>query len=195
MKKRSDFVKKLVLIAVLTSVTVVLQIIAIPSRSFLPFSITFSLFPIVIGAALCGPVAGAWLGFSFGVTVLLSGDAAAFLAINPAGAIITVLLKGTLAGLAAGLIYTVASKICKNVYFRVFCAALIAPIVNTGIFLLGCKFFFMDTISSWAEAAGSSSVGAYILGAFIGINFIIEICVNIVFCPFIMRILRIRKAG
>ena len=40
---------------------------------------------IVVGAALYGPLAGAWFGFVFGLVVLLSGDAAAFLVVSPLG--------------------------------------------------------------------------------------------------------------
>ena len=81
-KNGKSFTKNLTMVAILTAITVVLQIVALVSRPFLPFSITLSLFPIVIGAALCGPVTSSWLGFAFGVTVLLSGDAAAFLTVN-----------------------------------------------------------------------------------------------------------------
>ena len=77
-KNGKSFTKNLTMVAILTAITVVLQIVALVSRPFLPFSITLSLFPIVIGAALCGPVTSSWLGFAFGITVLLSGDAAAF---------------------------------------------------------------------------------------------------------------------
>ena len=190
-KNGKSFTKNLTIVAILTSITVVLQIVALVSRPFLPFSITLSLFPIVIGAALCGPVTSSWLGFAFGVTVLLSGDAAAFLTVNIPGTIITVLAKGTLAGLAAGLVYKLASKV--NGYFGVFCSAIVAPIVNTGVFLLGCKLFFMDTITSWAEAAGSPNVGSYIILSFVGINFLIELGVNMVCSPIILRLINIRK--
>lgn len=194
-KNGKSFTKNLTMVAILTAITVVLQIVALVSRPFLSFSITLSLFPIVIGAALCGPVTSSWLGFAFGVTVLLSGDAAAFLTVNIPGAIpgtiITVLAKGTLAGLAAGLVYKLASKV--NGYFGVFCSAIVAPIVNTGVFLLGCKLFFMDTITSWAEVAGSPNVGSYIILSFVGINFLIELGVNMVCSPIILRLINIRK--
>ena len=186
-KNGKSFTKNLTMVAILTAITVVLQIVALVSRPFLPFSITLSLFPIVIGAALCGPVTSSWLGFAFGVTVLLSGDAAAFLTVNIPGTIITVLAKGTL----AGLVYKLASKV--NGYFGVFCSAIVAPIVNTGVFLLGCKLFFMDTITSWAEAAGSPNVGSYIILSFVGINFLIELGVNMVCSPIILRLINIRK--
>ena len=75
----------------LTAIVVVLQAMAIAIR-FGVFNITLVLVPIVVGAALYGWKAGAWLGFVFGVVVLFT-DAGAFLAINIPGTIITVLLK------------------------------------------------------------------------------------------------------
>lgn len=44
------------------------------------------------------------------MTVLLTGDANLFLAVNIPGTIITVILKGTLAGAAAGFVYKLISK-------------------------------------------------------------------------------------
>ena len=83
-------------VALFTAIVVVLQFLGAFIR-FGPFSISLVLIPIVVGAALYGPWAGAWLGFVFGVVVLLSGDAAAFLVISPIGTILVVLLKGALA--------------------------------------------------------------------------------------------------
>ena len=67
-------------------------------------------------------------------------------------------------------------------------AAVAAPIVNTGVFLLGCSVFFLDTVKGWAVAAGAESVGAYMFVGFVGINFLIELAVNIVLCPVIVRV-------
>ena len=96
-------------LAILTAIVVVLQLLGSFIR-FGPFSVSLVLVPIVIGAALFGMGGGAWLGFVFGVVVLLSGDAAAFLPIHVFGTVLTVLLKGTLAGLAAGFIHTLLVK-------------------------------------------------------------------------------------
>ncbi|MBQ5901601.1 MAG: ECF transporter S component, partial [Clostridia bacterium] len=92
---RKEKTKVLVLSAVLTALVVVLQLLG----SFIklgPFSISLVLIPIVLGAATCGKGVGAWLGLTFGVTVLLSGDAAAFMSISVIGTIVTVLAKGLL---------------------------------------------------------------------------------------------------
>ena len=188
MAEKKFSTRKLTGLAILTALVVILQFLPIKGPFFL---ITLTLIPIVIGSALYGAFAGAWLGFIFGVTVLLSGDAAAFLTINIPGTIATVLVKGTLAGLAAGLVYKLASKV--NRYFGVICAALVAPVVNTGIFLLGCRLFFMDTVNGWAAASGYENVGAYMILSLVGINFLIELGVDLVCSPVILRLINIRK--
>ena len=67
--KRKD--RRLTGLALLTAIIVVLQIVA-SFIKFGPFSITLALAPIIIGAALFGKGAGAWLGGVFGVVVLLA---------------------------------------------------------------------------------------------------------------------------
>ena len=84
-------VQTLVGMGILTAIVIVLQGLASAIR-FGPFSITLVLAPIIIGAAFYGWKAGAWLGFVFGVMVLLT-DAGAFLAINVPGTIITCLCR------------------------------------------------------------------------------------------------------
>lgn len=182
--------KKMVGIAMLTAVVVALQLLG-SFIKFGTFSISLVLIPIVVGTALYGIGAGAWLGLAFGVTVLASGDASLFLAVNPAGAVITVLLKGTLAGVCAGLIYKLIEK--KNKYAAVVASAVVCPLVNTGVFLLGCLVFFMDTIRQWAAGMGFESAGTYMLVGLVGVNFLIELGVNVVLGPVIVRIVNIGK--
>ena len=76
----------------------------------------------------------------FGAVVLLSGDATAFFAENVFGTVLTVLLKGAACGFAAGLTYRLLAK--YNKYAAVVAAAVVRPLVNTGVFLLGCLLFF-----------------------------------------------------
>lgn len=98
MKTQKMSTQSLVLCAIMTALVIILQFMG----AFIKlgtFSISLVLVPIVIGAAICGVGAGAWLGFVFGIVVLLSGDAAAFLAVSVPGTIITVLAKGTACGL------------------------------------------------------------------------------------------------
>lgn len=181
----SEKTKALVGTSILTAIVIVLQSLSIGIR-FGTFCITLVLIPIVVGAAIYGWKTGAWLGFVFGVVVLLT-DAQAFLAINIPGTIITCVLKGVLAGLCAGLVYQLIEK--SNRWLAAIVAAVVSPIVNTGIFLLGCMLFFMDTISQWAEGAGFASAGTYMIVGLVGFNFLIEMGVNIILSSVIIRIL------
>jgi uncharacterized membrane protein len=148
------------------------------------------LVPIVVGSAVYGWKAGAWLGFAFGVAVLLSGDAAAFLAVDVFGTILVVLLKGTLCGLLAGLLYKLLSK--ANQVIAVFGAAILCPLVNTGVFLIGCRIFFYETVAEWGAALGFENAAAYMFLGLAGVNFLIELGVNIVLAPMIVRLIKMR---
>lgn len=192
MQNNTGKTRKLTGIAIFTAIVVVLQLLGSFIR-FGPFSISLVLIPIVVGAAMYGTAAGAWLGFIFGLVVLLSGDAAAFLGVNALGTIITVIAKGTLAGLCAGLVFRALAK--KNTYVAVIASAIVCPVVNTGVFLLGCLLFFMETINGWAAAAGFASAGAYMIVALVGLNFVFELLVNVVLSPVIVRIISIGKKG
>lgn len=192
MQSNTGKTRKLAGIAIFTAIVIVLQLLGSFIR-FGPFSISLVLIPIVVGAAMYGVAAGAWLGFIFGLIVLLSGDAAAFLGVNAIGTIITVIAKGTLAGLCAGLVYRALEK--TNTYVAVIASAVVCPVVNTGVFLLGCLIFFMDTITGWATEAGFASAGTYMIVGLVGLNFVFELLVNVVLSPVIVRIIAIGKKG
>ena len=112
-------------VAIFTALVIILQLLG-SFIKFGPFSISLTLIPIVVGAALYGPSAGAWLGLVFGITVLLSGDAAPFLVVSAFGTVLTVLLKGALAGLLAGIVYKALRN--TNIWVASVCAALICPV-------------------------------------------------------------------
>ena len=178
--------QKIVGIGLFTAIVVALQLLA-ASIKFGPFSITLVLAPIVIGAALYGIGAGAWLGAAFGVSVLISGDSAAFMTINPAGTVVTVLLKGMLAGLIAGLIYKALEKTNKTV--AVVLAGIACPIVNTGIFLAGCYLFFQE----WLVSVFGTTGFATVVTGLVSVNFAVELGINMVLASVIVRIIDIGK--
>ncbi len=193
MKTQKLTTKNMVLAAILTALVIILQFMGAFVKLG-PFSISLVLIPIVIGAASCGKGIGAWLGFVFGIVVLASGDAVAFLAINPLGTVLTVLLKGTLCGYLAGLSYKALEK--SNRTLAVAVSAVVCPLVNTGIFLLGCLAFFMGTIAEWAQGFGfGNNVAEYMIFGLVGANFLFELLTNIILSPIIVRLLSIRKAN
>ena len=191
MNQKNTNTQKIVGLGLFTAIVVVLQLLG-SFIKFGTFSVSLVLVPVVIGAALYGAGAGAWLGFVFGVVVLLSGDAAAFLGVNVLGTILTVLAKGALAGLASGLVYKAIEN--KNRTLAVALAAVACPVVNTGVFLLGCLLFFMETISAWADAAGlGANVGQFMIVGLVGAHFLFELLFHAVLSPVILRLIRIGK--
>ena len=188
--KSGELTRKLVLGGLLTALVIVLQLLGSFIR-FGPFSISLVLVPIVVGAATCGPIVASFLGLAFGVTVLLSGDAAAFLAIHAPGTILVVLAKGLLCAAAAGVVYLLLHRINRTL--GVVVAAVVCPIVNTGIFLIGCRLFFWDTVAAWGAAAGFANAAAYAFLGLAGANFLFELAFNLLLSPVIVRLLDIQK--
>lgn len=169
--------------AVLTALVIVLQYLSMAIR-FGTFSITLSLTPIVIGAVCCGVGMGVWLGLILGITVLLTGDAAPFWAVTASGTFITVIAKGIACGFFPALIFKLLKGLNRSVASAV--AAIICPIANTGVFLLGCAIFFVPTLIEWY-----GNVTAFLTTIF-GFNFIIELVLNIVLTPVIIRLINMK---
>lgn len=191
MSNTSQKTKKLTMLALLTAIVVVLQALAISIR-FGVFTITLVLAPIIVGAALYGAAAGAWLGFVFGVVVVLT-DAGPFLAVSVIGTIITCVSKGVLSGLAAGGVYRLLEK--KNGLVASICAGICAPVVNTGVFLIGCRLFFYETVAGWGAALGFENTFLYMIVSFVGVNFLIELGINLVLSSAIVQLVRMGRKG
>ena len=190
MAKKSVDVTKITYIALFTAIVAVLQGGLGGAIQFGIFNVTVVLLPTVVGAALCGKIAGAWLGFVFSLIVLVSGQATFFLEMNIPGTIITVVLKGTLAGFGAALTYDLFKKI--NRFVAVMSAAIVSPIINTGIYLVGCRLFFFDYIKGEALGKGVSAFG-YIIFFAVGFNFVFELLVNIILAPVAVRLIDMKN--
>lgn len=190
--------QRMVTLAVLAALVVVLAVAgAIPVGAF---TITLTLVPIVIGAILYGWQGGALLGAIFGMIVsiqVVTGAAGLFstamLEYNAFVTIITCVVKGAAAGLLAGLFFGWFSKV--NYYLGVVLAAVIAPIANTGIFSVVCLTVFRSlVVNALGTSAGSGLLMAFIAG-FIGVNFVLELSINVILAPVIMRIVKIVGKG
>ena len=184
-------VKKMVSIALLMALVVVMQLLTGIIPPIGGFSISLVLIPIVLGAALYGPAAGALLGATFGVVVYINcvtgadpGGAMVFQA-SPILCFLVVMSKGILAGLAAGGMYGLLKK--KNTYLAIVCAAIVCPIVNTGVFVISMVLFFIEILSAWA---GGGDIAGYILTGLIVANFLPELLINVVFSPASQRVIQ-----
>ena len=186
-------IHRMVGIALLIAVMVVLQFIGtIFPIKIGPVSISLVLIPIVIGAAVYGPSAGAILGAAFGVLANIfcangmDGGGQMVFQASPVLCIVVVMLKGTCCGLAAGWVYKLLAN--KNSYVAMLCAAIVCPVVNTGIFLLGMRLFFMDVLRVWANG---SDVAGYVLTGLILVNFLPELALNVLVSPAAQRIINV----
>lgn len=188
MSKKSN-VYRLTGLAILTAIIIVLQIFTTFVK-FGPFSITLALIPMVVGAAMYGVGAGAYLGAVLGVVVTImcitGGDVGGAMvwAANPFLCAIMCVVKTAAAGCVAGLIYKALHK--KNRLLAVILAAIVSPIVNTGIFIIGMLIFFKDLLASWA---GGSDILTYIIIGLTGVNFLVELGTNVVLSPVVVKII------
>ena len=119
MKRQQMSTRTMVVAAMMTALVVILQYMGAIVK-FGPFSVSLVLIPIVIGTITCGEFVGAWLGFVFGLVVLLTGDAAPFMAVNIPGTIITVLIKGIACGYVSGACYKLINKILSSLFVSFF---------------------------------------------------------------------------
>lgn len=188
-------IRKLSELALLTAIVLVFQMLG----GFIhigPTSVSLVLVPIVIGAILTGPGGGAFLGFVFGLITYSAGVTgtdfftATLFASQPIATGVICLAKGTLAGLVPGLIYQALSQ--KNSFLASVLAAAAAPIVNTGIFILGGLFLVNGTLTENLAAFGASgqTVVYFLIIGCAGINFIAEFFVNLVVSPAIHTVVR-----
>ncbi len=191
-KTKSRFnINKLTLLALMTALVVVFQCIAL----FVPIGFNvgaFALVPIVIGSAMLGPLAGAWLGFVFGFIVAVSGAAGPYYSlVQPhwlgiTATIAVVLLKGTIAGFVSGLVYKLFEK--KNSLAAIIAASITCPVINTAIFALACFTFFFPGISA---SAPGKNILVIVFGSHISWNFFVELGICLVFSTVSERIIRI----
>ena len=191
---KNQKIKRMAGIALLMALVFVMQFVSGMIPPVGGFSISLVLIPIVLGAAVFGPGAGALLGATFGAIVYINcvtgadpGGAMVFQA-NPILCFLVVMGKGILAGLAAGWVYRLISG--KNRFVAMLCAAIVCPVVNTGVFIACMRTFFMDVLAAWA--AGSQLLG-YILSGLVLANFVPELIINIVLSPASATIIKVVK--
>ena len=195
-KRNNKSVYKLVITAIFMALTAFLQLFA---SSFTVGTVSFSivLIPIVLCGILAGPLGGTLCGLTFGVITMIGGltggdlFTATLMQSGARGFIITTLIclvKATAAGFVSALVY----KAIKNNFVAVVCASATAPIVNTGLFILGA--LTMSDILSEAFTGGASVIQFLVIGC-AGVNFIIELLVNLIFAPAIYQLIKAVSKG
>ena len=191
--------------ALLSALVVVLQLVG----TFIkigPLPMSLVLVPIVMGACLLGVRAGGVLGFLFGIVTAVMGIVGAdgFSAIlfqaRPFWFVVLCLAKATAAGLGAGLIYQFLEKPlgAKSKTAQTVIASVAAPILNTGVFVLGMLVFYFNVLTdlpsifpkAFSQFGGEMEV--LFLGL-AGVNFLGEFVVSLLLAPAIVRVVDIVK--
>jgi len=186
----SQKIKKLVGIATLTALVVGLQFLS-NYVSFGSISITLALIPIAMGAILYGPLVGFFLGAVMGGIVLTAPSTGGFLQHNLVATVFLCLLKTGLAGLVSGLLFKLfahlaknkENKKTKNAFFAagIIVAALVVPVINTGLFILGATIFFIGLFGDFIT----------IINIVITTNFLVEFLVSAVLSPALVTLVRV----
>ena len=187
-------ISRMVQLAILLAVVVVLQCflgsIKVGATSF-----SVVLVPIVVGALILGPAAGAFLGFAFGLEILIYGISGQDVFTNmlfqahPVFTAIICLGKGAAAGWGAGMVYKLVVK--ASSFWASVAAAATAPILNTGLFILGGLTLVRGTLEANLAAFGADSVVVFLVIGCAGVNFLVEFFVNMILSPAIYRIVTI----
>ncbi len=139
--------------------------------------ITFLTIPVAVGAVICGPGCGAFLGGVFGLTSYLqcfgigrpSAFGAALVSINPFLAAVLCFIPRILAGFLSGLIFKAFKGRKKNISIAV--SSLSMGVLNTVFFVSGLILLFGSKNLS-ALGLGDSIVK--IIAALITVNAVIE---------------------
>lgn len=191
---------KLVELGIFVALVLVIQLLG-GAVKVGPISISLVLIPIAVGGILLGPLCGAVLGLTFGVATVIGGltgadpFTATLLNSGAWGAVFTTLLclvKGTMAGFVSALIYKLLAP--KSRVAAVLLAAVAAPVVNTGLFVLGALTVLNSLITQNFVGSGSNIIYFVFIGC-AGVNFLIELAVNVIFTPAIRRILTAVRRG
>ena len=190
MEKTKKQTRRLVGVSVLAAIVAVLQLMSYFVKVG-PVTVALVLIPVVVGASVYGVRAGTVLGAVFGVTVTVltvtgvDAGAALLFASRPFWPVFVIMLKCTAAGFCAGAVYKLLSKNEKNT-LAVFTAAVVSPVVNTGIFAVSMLTVFRDDLNAWA---GGTNAVLYLFLSVIGVNFVFEFVSNLVLSPAIVKVI------
>ena len=195
-KKTSYMVQLALMIALVVAVSF------IPVLGYIPLVVikaTTVHIPVIIGAIILGPKAGAVLGLTMGITSIIKNTIepsltsfvfSPFIAVpgSDSGdirALLIALVPRMLIGIIAGLVYRLFSLFDKKGFLACGAAALLGTMTNTGLVMGGIYIIFGQ---QYAEAVnvGFEMLGTFIMGI-VATNGLAEAAVAMVLCILIVR--------
>ena len=187
--------RNVALLGILIALVIVLQLFASAIPMF-GVTLNFSLIPIALASILLGWFGGAIVGFACGlvvwITMAVLGQEPSTAALFQASPIILTIMcigKTTISGLVSGLVFKWVSK--KNSFLAVVISAVIIPIVNTGIYMLG-MVIMQDAVAAFLSLnSWSAGIIFTVVFGLIWLNFVLEMAINLIFIPMIHRVIKV----
>ena len=186
--------KKLTYFAVLTALTVVLQLLGNTVKIGI-VTLNFSLIPIVLAAILLGVWYGMALGATTGLIILFNcgilgvdGFTNVLFATDPVVITLVCVVKTAAAGAISALLFKLISK--RNGFAATLVASGIVPVINSLIFIVGMFLIIPSLYNAGFLAEGSNAFAGIVIG-FVGLNFVFEFALNIILAPVLFRAINI----
>ena len=173
-------VQDMVQLSVLIAIMLLLELTGLGMIKTAGLEITIMLVPVIVGAIVMGPGAGALLGGVFGLISFWecfgkSAFGAVLLGINPLSTFFVCVPTRILAGWICGLVFKALSRVDKSRLWSFGAAGLCGALSNTVLFMTTLCLCFYHTafIQGFVEAFGSANPFLFVI-AFVGVNGLIE---------------------
>lgn len=187
MGKKTFSTRYLAEVALFVGIILVMKITGLSSIPVGPLVMTFTMIPIAIGSMLLGPLAGTILGAIFGLTSLydaITGKSAMTHFFFQESPFLTVLLcVGTraLVGFATGWLFRLFSKADKKHTWSYFAGGLLAPVLNTLLFMgfIVLVFYRSEFVQNLVSKLGASGPVMFIV-LVVGVQGLVEAATGLI---------------
>lgn len=173
-------VQGLVRISVLVAIMLLLELTGLGMIKMPGLEITLLMVPVIVGAIVMGPGAGALLGGVFGCISFWecfgrSQFGAVLLGISPLYTFLVCVPTRLLAGWMCGLAFRVLHRLDRSNLWSFGAAGLIGALCNTALFMttLCLCFYHTEFIQSFVAGFGSPNPLLFVV-AFVGVNGLVE---------------------
>ena len=200
MSNQSTKTITMVQLALLTAIMVVMAMI--PFLGYIPITPTIRAttihIPVIIGAILMGPKAGAFLGFVFGLTSLVTNTinggitAFVFTPFYQLGdthgnfwSLVICFVPRILIGVVAGLLFQWTQKWDRTKVLACVISGIAGSMVNTILVMFGIYIFFGQQYAAAKEIAFDTLLT--VIGGVIALNGVIEAVVAALIATFVAR--------